>query len=175
MNETYSTLASVDAEEIQAIAEPEKVYKNYILPPATNATLGGVIVGDGLLVDNNGRVSATGQRKTATIQFSEVVYDSPLIDKTIAVYDSGSIVPTGVEIAKFEVTTDGINWIDIKDLYENESSIPYFIANNRVFEDDSAIGMRCVIVIAFPFGKAEWAKLFEEYQILNHRLTYYTD
>lgn len=35
------------------------INNNYILPKATNTTLGGIIVGDNLTIDNNGRLSST--------------------------------------------------------------------------------------------------------------------
>ena len=39
------------------LSTPEIVYEQYELPPATTSTLGGVIVGDDLLVSPDGRIS----------------------------------------------------------------------------------------------------------------------
>ena len=43
---------------------------NYILPPATNSTLGGVIVGNGLSITSNGTLSATG----SSAQINKIIY-----------------------------------------------------------------------------------------------------
>ncbi len=58
MSEAYSKLDSVEAEEMQTLKENKVIHKEYVLPVASANTLGGVKIGEGINIDENGTISA---------------------------------------------------------------------------------------------------------------------
>lgn len=175
MGESYTTIQDATSEKMSTINEPKVLMRNYILPPATDSTLGGVIVGDGLKVDNNGKISATGQKKTSTIELSaaNVVFEKPN-EGSLGIYDASKTIPLGVEIAKVEGTFDGVTWFDFKRIYETEPSSPYFFANTHTFNDES-VEMFCILSITFASTYPSWANRVFNYELQGVKLTYYTN
>lgn len=170
MNEAYSALISVDTEEMQTIAEPEKVYRNYILPPATDTTLGGIIVGDGLYVDANGKLSATGQRKTATTE--EITFVLELKDNIATLFDYGEVISAeliGKEIAKIEYLENGI-WRDFEELNVVNRTSPV-IRTNKWILFNAEDGYPCYATFAPILASPSW---FAENSFIEAtRVTYY--
>lgn len=170
MNEAYSALISVDTEEMQTIAEPEKVYRNYVLPPATDTTLGGVIVGDGLSVDANGKLSATGQRKTATTD--EILFYLNVVDNIASAFDYDGIITEdliGKEIAKIEYLENGI-WRDFEELNVANRISPV-IRTNKWILFNAEDGCPCYATFAPILASPSW---FAENSFIEAtRVTYY--
>lgn len=60
---------------------------DYVLPPATTATLGGVIIGDGLNVNGAGKASISESKITEIIE-SQVASDSDIDDLLSGIFNS---------------------------------------------------------------------------------------
>lgn len=94
----------------------------YELPPATDTTLGGVIVGDGLTVDGSGRVSSATTPYTlppaSSVQLGGVKIStglSVLSDGTLSVDATWLTQKVNTAIADYisENLTEGFTWGDI--------------------------------------------------------------
>lgn len=168
--ETYAAVEEVAQEEINTIKEAANAY--YILPPATTSKLGGVIIGDGLSIDDEGKLKVEGL-KTETIDLNNILPDGSSAN-ILLIFDIGDTVPVGVEIAKIEGSWDGKTYFDFKRIYEEEPLNPYFIANTHTFSDAS-LGMTCIVAISFTRNVASWASRISQYELQSIRLTYYTD
>ena len=86
MSEAYTKLDSVEAEEMQTLKENKVIQKEYVLPPATATTLGGVKIGEGINVDENGTISTKNialKSKYYANDWSEGVITSAKYSKTL--------------------------------------------------------------------------------------------
>ncbi len=150
--------------------EAKVLYGEYTLPPATTTSLGGVIVGNGLEVDNNGKISATGQRRTAEITLNVVI---EFYEKRIAFVDYGNIITDdliGKEIAKIEYLK-GDKWIDIEDFNTIEEENVAIRANKTLYYSNDFGLYVAGSYIALRYAP-DWFNNFPYKQI---KVTYYTD
>lgn len=170
MSDTYTNLNDASTEVMSTLAEPKVVMKDYILPPATDTTLGGVIVGDGLSVDVNGKVSATGQRKTATTE--EITFVLELKDNIAALFDYNDVISAeliGKEIAKIEYLENGI-WRDFEELNVANRISPV-IRTNKWILSKAEDGCPCYATFAPILASPSW---FAENSFIEAtRVTYY--
>lgn len=106
---------------------------NYILPPATTTTLGGIIIGDGLSITNNGTLSVTGRNtSSASTLIFYVKSDSDDIwkanidgtgqTKLNIIMPSGYEVSAGGDGGQIQITSDG-NKILFKGRNNNSSAL----------------------------------------------------
>lgn len=170
MSDTYTNLNDASTEVMSTLAEPKVVLRDYVLPPATDTTLGGVIVGDGLSVDANGKLSATGQRKTATTE--EIPLHLEVKDNIATLFDYGEAIPAeliGKEIAKIEYLENGI-WRDFEELNVANRISPVIRTNKWILlnaEDD----FPCYATFAPILASPSW---FAENSFMEKaRVTYY--
>lgn len=137
MSDTYTNLNDASTEVMSTLAEPKVTLRDYVLPPATDTTLGGIIVGDGLSVDVNGKVSATGQRKTATTE--EITLYLEVNNNIAMLFDYDEVMPAeliGKEIAKIEYLENGI-WKDFEELNVTYVLTPTIRTNKRICTVDT--------------------------------------
>lgn len=85
----------------------------YVLPPATTATLGGVIVGDNLTVDGSGRVSATAGQ----------TYELPAATTSAL---GGVIVGVGLNVAGNGTLSVNTSWL----VSQINSTVKTYMASN---------------------------------------------
>lgn len=170
MSDTYTNLNDASSEVLATMAEPKVVMKDYILPPATDTTLGGVIVGDGLSVDVNGKLSATGQRKTATTD--EILFYLNVVDNIASAFDYDGIITEdliGKEIAKIEYLENGI-WRDFEELNVANRISPV-IRTNKWILFNAEDGCPCYATFAPILASPSW---FAENSFIEAtRVTYY--
>lgn len=108
MNENYAGI-----ESITPIKEAERVESNYVLPPATSESLGGIIVGDGLSVDVNGTIS------TKNIVLKSKYYANDWSDGLIA----ASRYPETLDFAISEEYSDNRIIVDVSVRFENDGEV----------------------------------------------------
>ncbi len=167
--ETYSKIQPIE-EEISTMDEAKVLYGEYTLPPATTTSLGGVIVGDGLEVDNNGKISATGQRRTAEIILGAVI---EFYEKRIAFVDYGDIITDdliGKEIAKIEYL-QGDKWIDIEDFNTIEEENIAIRANKTLYYSNAF----SLYIAGNYIALRSTPKWFNDFSSEQIKVTYYTD
>ena len=113
MSEAYSKLDSVEAEEMQTLKENKVIQKEYVLPPATATTLGGVKIGEGINIDKNGTISAT------SIALKSKYYANDWSEGLI----SASRYPETLDFAISEEYSDNRIIVDVSVCFENDGEV----------------------------------------------------
>lgn len=110
MSEAYSKLDSVEAEEMQTLKENKVIQKEYVLPVASTDTLGGVKIGDGIDIDENGTIS------TKKIVLESKYYANDWSEGVIA----ASRYPETLDFAISEEYSDNRIIVDVSVCFEND-------------------------------------------------------
>ena len=113
MSEAYSKLDSVEAEEMQTLKENKVIQKEYVLPVATPNILGGVKIGEGINVDENGTIS------TKNIALKSKYYANDWSDGLIA----ASRYPETLDFAISEEYSDNRIIVDVSVCFENDGEV----------------------------------------------------
>lgn len=72
---TFAIALTVFQMSCKKEATAQQTGSNYILPPATNTTLGGIIVGSGLTVSSNGTLSASSSSNGNINGIGKILYE----------------------------------------------------------------------------------------------------
>lgn len=113
LDNTTASFTTADETKLDGI---EAHANNYSLPKATDDSLGGIIVGDGLSIDSNGVLSADGGEH----------YELPPATTTTL---GGVIVGDGLSVTEEGVISSDAEPIEVDDHFDDESTNP---VQNRV-------------------------------------------
>ena len=113
MSDTYTNLNDASTEVMSTMAEPKVALRDYVLPPATATTLGGVKIGEGINVDENGTISAT------SVALKSKYYANDWSEGLI----SASRYPETLDFAISEEYSDNRIIVDVSVCFENDGEV----------------------------------------------------